>query len=150
MVAMATRYVPAVHIQTRIFVAALFWSGIGVMLLGRGVLAVVGSGHEWWLVAALLLGCIKSRLILDRVVRRNMERLRALDGARCIGGIYSVKTWLLVVAMIVLGRGLRMSPLPLWITGLIYATVGSGLFWSSRVGWRAWRRGGDDEVGNDD
>jgi hypothetical protein len=146
---MATRFVPAAQIRTRIFVAALLWSGIGLMLLVRGVLAVSGSGREWWLAAALVLGGLKSRLILDRVVRRNMERLRALDGARCIGGVYSVKTWLLVAAMIVLGRGLRMSPLPLWITGLIYATVGSGLFWSSRVGWTAWLRRGPDEVVND-
>lgn len=118
------------------------------MLLVRGVLAVSGTGREWWLAAALLLGGLKSRLVLDRVVRRNMERLRALDGARCLGGVYSAKTWLLVAAMILLGRGLRMSPLPVWITGLIYATVGSGLFWSSRVGWGNWLRGGDDEVGN--
>lgn len=146
---MAPRFVPAAQVRTRIFVAALLWSGIGVMLLGRGVLAVSGTGREWWLAAALLLGGLKSRLVLDRVVRRNMERLRALDGARCLGGVYSAKTWLLVAAMILFGRGLRMSPLPVWITGLIYVTVGSGLFWSSRVGWGNWLRGGDDEVGND-
>ena len=145
---MATRFVPSAQVQTRIFVAALLWSGIGAMLLVRGVLAVSGTGREWWLVAALLLGGLKSRLVLDRVVRRNVGRLCALDGARCVGGVYSAKTWLLVAAMILLGRGLRMSPVPVWITGLIYATVGSGLFWSSRVGWRVWRRGGDDEVGN--
>lgn len=149
MVAMATLFIPAARVQTRVFVAALLWSGIGAMLLVRGVLAVSGSGREWWLVPALLLGGLKSRLVLDRVVRRNMERLRALDGARCIGGVYSVKTWLLVAAMIVLGRGLRMAPLPLWITGLIYAIVGSGLFWSSRVGWLAWRQVGDDEGDSD-
>ena len=146
---MATRFVPAAQVQTRIFIAALLWSGIGVMLLVRGILAVFGSGFEWWLVASVLLGGLKSRLVLDRVVRRNMARLRALDGARCIGGVYSAKTWLLVAAMIALGRGLRLSPVPVWITGLIYATVGSGLFWSSRVGWSTWRQGGVDEVGND-
>ncbi len=136
---MASRFVPAAQVKTRIFIAALLWSGIGAMLLVRGVLAISGSGLEWWLLAALLFGYLKSRLVLDRVVRRNMARLSLLDGSRCLGGVYSAKTWLLVAAMIALGRGLRMSPVPVWITGLIYATVGSGLFWSSRVGWRAWR-----------
>lgn len=146
---MATRFVPAAQVRTRILVAALLWSGIGLMLLARGVLALSGSGREWWLAAALLLGVLKSRLVLDRVVSRNMARLRRLDGARCLGGVYSVQTWLLVAAMIGLGRGLRMSPVPLWVIGLIYATVGWGLFWSSRVGWNAWLRYGDEEVGND-
>lgn len=139
---MAARFVPAARVKTRILVAALLWSGIGLMLLVRGVLALAGSGREWWLAAALLLGGLKSRLVLDRVVRRNMLRLRALDGARCIGGVYSVRTWLLVAAMIGLGRALRLSPLPVWWVGLIYATVGWGLFWSSRLGWADWSRPG--------
>jgi len=118
--------------------AAMLWSGIGLMLLVRGVLAVSGSGREIWLALAVLLGSIKSRLVLDKAVLKNMDRLRALDGARCIGGVYSVKTWLLVAAMIALGRGLRASPLPVWLVGLVYVTVGWGLFWSSRQGWRYW------------
>lgn len=140
---MAARFVPAAQVKTRIFVAALLWSGIGGMLLTRGVLAVAGSGREGWLVAALVLGAIKSRLVLDRLVRRNMARLARLDGARCLGGVYSVKTWLMVAGMIGLGRALRLSPLPLWITGLVYVTVGWGLFWSSRVGWVAWLQEGN-------
>lgn len=135
---MAARFVPAAQVKTRIWVAALLWSGIGGMLLIRGVLAVSGSGREGWLAAALLFGGLKSRLILDRLVRRNMARLRKLDGARCLGGIYSAKTWLMVAGMIGLGRALRLSPLPAWITGLLYVTVGWALFWSSRVGWITW------------
>jgi hypothetical protein len=134
------RYVPAAQVKTRILLAAMLWSGIGLMLLTRGVLALSGSGQEIWLGAAVLLGTIKSRLVLDRVVLKNMARLRGLDGDRCIGGVYSVKTWLLVAAMIVMGRLLRASPLPVWLIGLIYATVGWALFWSSRRGWGAWRQ----------
>lgn len=146
---MATLFVPIAQVKTRIFVAALLWSGIGGMLLTRGVLAVSGSGREGWLVAAVILGAIKSRLVLDRLVRRNMARLHSLDGARCLGGVYSAKTWLMVVGMIVLGRALRLSPLLPWITGLVYVTVGWGLFWSSRVGWMAWLAlGNDDGNGN--
>jgi len=145
---MVTRFVPAVQVKTRIFVAALLWSGIGGMLMTRGVLAVSGSGREMWLAAAIVLGGIKSRLVLDRLVRRNMLRLGKLDGARCLGGVYSAKTWLMVAGMIILGRALRLSPVPVWITGLIYMTVGWGLFWSSRVGWVAWFRFGREDEGN--
>lgn len=134
------RFVPAAQVKTRILLAALLWTGIGLMLLTRGVLAVSGSGREIWLAVAVLLGTIKSRLVLDRAVVKNMVRLQGLDGARCIGGVYSVKTWLLVAAMIATGRLLRASPLPVWLVGLIYATVGWALFWSSRRGWSAWRQ----------
>jgi hypothetical protein len=134
------RFVPAAQVNTRILLATLLWSGIGLMLLTRGVLTLSGSGREWWLGLAVLLGTLKSRLVLDRVVLENMTRLRGLDGDRCIGGVYSVKTWLLVAAMIVLGRLLRLSPLPVWLIGLLYVTVGWALFWSSRLGWSAWRQ----------
>ncbi len=134
------RFVPAAQVKTRILLAALLWSGIGLMLLTRGVLALSGSGREIWLGLAVLLGTIKSRLVLDRVVLKNMARLRGLDGDRCIGGVYSIKTWLLVAGMIVMGRLLRASPLPIWLIGLIYATVGWALFWSSRRGWSSWRQ----------
>jgi len=145
---MVSRFVPAAQVKTRIFVAALLWSGIGAMLMVRGLLAVSGSGREIWLAAAIVLGGIKSRLVLDRLVRRNMLRLAKLDGARCLGGVYSAKTWLMVAAMIGLGRALRLSPVPIWITGLIYMTVGWGLFWSSRVGWVSWHRFDRDHDGN--
>jgi hypothetical protein len=68
-----------------------------------------------------------------------MSRLRELNGQRCIGGVYSVKTWLLVAVMIALGSVLRASPLPVWLIGWVYVLVGWALFWSSRQGWRAWR-----------
>jgi len=136
------RFVPAAQVKTRILLASLLWSGIGLMLLTRGVLALSGSGREVWLGLAVLVGTIKSRLVLDRAVLKNMARLRGLDGDRCIGGVYSVKTWLLVAAMIILGRLLRASSLPVWLVGLIYATVGWALFWSSRRGWSAWRQYG--------
>ena len=132
-------FVPAVKAKTRILLAALLWSGIGAMLLIRGVLAFAGTGRDWWLAVAVLLGTIKSRLVLDRVVLKNMSRLRALNGQRCIGGVYSVKTWLLVAVMIALGSVLRASPLPVWLIGWVYVLVGWALFWSSRQGWRAWR-----------
>jgi len=145
---MATRFVPAAQVKTRIFFSALLWSGIGVMLMTRGVLAVFGSGREIWLAGAIVLGGLKSRLVLDCLVRRNMLRLGKLDGARCLGGVYSAKTWLMVAGMILLGRLLRQSSVPLWITGLGYMTVGWGLFWSSRVGWVEWARFGPDTGGN--
>ena len=129
------RFKPNVSIKTRIFLAALLWSCIGLMLMWRGGHAVVGTGREWLLMIALLVGTFKSWAVLDRVAVKNMTRIFDKGEYSCLGGVYSWKTWLLVAAMIVLGRFLRASSLQVWLVGLIYVTVGWSLFWSSRKVW---------------
>ena len=119
--------------------AALLWSCIGLMLMWRGGHAVVGTGMEWLLSISLLAGTLKSWAVLDRVAVKNMNRIFAKDEYSCLGGIYSWKTWLLVVAMIIFGRLLRASSLQVWLVGLIYVTVGWSLFWSSRKVWMGLR-----------
>ena len=126
---------PNASLKTRIFLAALLWSCIGLMLIGRGVLAIVGTGHEWLIPVALLLGLAKSLAILDRVAVKNMVRIFEKGEYSCLGGIYSWKTWGLVAVMIVAGKLLRSSPLPVWLVGALYVAVGWGLFWSSRKVW---------------
>lgn len=132
---MIARFKPNVSVKTRIFLAALLWSCIGLMLLWRGGNAVVGSGREWLLLVALLVGSFKSWAILDRVAVKNMTRIFDKGEYSCMGGVYSWKTWLLVVVMIVFGRLLRASSMQVWLVGLIYVTVGWSLFWSSRKVW---------------
>jgi hypothetical protein len=133
------RFKPDAPLKTRIFMAALLWSCIGLMLMGRGGYALFGAEREWLLLIALLAGTGKSRAILDRVAEKNMNRILAKGESSCLGGIYSWKTWLLVLAMILFGRLLRASPLPVWLVGLIYVTVGWSLLWSSRKVWHRLR-----------
>jgi hypothetical protein len=130
-----TKLKPDASLKTRIFMAALLWSLIGLMLIGRGTMAIVNTGHEWLVLVALLVGAGKSWAILDRVAVKNMVRIFEKGEYSCLGGIYSWKTWLLVVAMIILGKLLRSSPLPVWLVGSIYVAVGWSLFWSSRKVW---------------
>ncbi|MEN8134714.1 MAG: hypothetical protein ABFS18_04150 [Thermodesulfobacteriota bacterium] len=130
---------PNVSVKTRIFLAALLWSCIGLLLLWRGSNAVVGTGREWLLLISLLVGTFKSWAVLDRVAVKNMIRIFEKGEYSCLGGVYSWKTWLLVVVMIVSGRLLRASSLQAWLVGLIYVTVGWSLFWSSRKVWVSWR-----------
>lgn len=119
--------------------AALLWTCIGLMLMWRGGNAVIGTDKEWLLLIALLVGTFKSLKVLDRIAIKNMNRILAQEEYSCLGGIYSWKTWLLIAGMIVLGRLLRASSLPVWLVGLIYVTVGWSLFLSSRVVWQRLR-----------
>jgi hypothetical protein len=88
----------------------------------------------------LVLGTAKTFFILDRVALKNVHRIKEFEAKVCIGSVYSWKTWILVAAMIVLGRFLRTTVLPGEIVGLIYTAVGWALMLASRLMWREWKR----------
>ena len=119
--------------------AALLWSLIGLMLIARGVLATIGTGYEWLIAIAAIIGVAKSLAVLDRVAVKNMVRIFEKGEYSCLGGVYSWKTWLLVATMVIIGKLLRSSSLPTWLVGTIYVAVGWSLLWSSRKAWAGLR-----------
>ena len=123
---------------SHLFLAAALWTLIGSGLLIRGTIWLAAVERSWITLPAVALGCLKSLFILDKSAKTSIERIRQLKDGSCLGGVYSLKTWALVVIMIMLGYLLRRSPLPLEINGFIYITVGWSLVLSSRLGWRAW------------
>lgn len=134
------RYKPGVTVRTHLFVAALIWSVVGFFLLTNGFVLISLKGHYLYGLAGLLLGTAKTFIILDRVARKNVRRILEFEDNVCIGSVYSWKTWLLVAAMIGLGRFLRTTVLPGEVVGLIYAAVGWALMLASRVMWLEWKR----------
>lgn len=110
-------------------------------------MALISVGTVWlWTtelriplaLAAIFLGFVKARLVLRRSARKVADRIERRGDGRCIGGFLSWKTWLLVLAMILLGRALRASPLPVSIRGAVYAAVGVALLTASHLLWTRW------------
>ena len=134
------RYKPGVSVRTHLFLAAFIWSVVGFFLLTFGLGLTLVPGRIWFAVAGLVLGTVKTFFILDRVARKNMKRIREFKDKACIGSVYSWKTWLLVAAMILLGRYLRTSVLPGQVVGLLYTAVGWALMLASRLMWLEWKR----------
>ena len=134
------RYKPGVSVRTHLFLAALIWSVVGFFLLTNGIVLISLKGHFWYAVVGLILGTVKTFFILDRVARKNVKRIEEFEDKVCIGSVYSWKTWLLVAAMIVLGRFLRTTVLPGEVVGLIYTAVGWALMLASRLMWQKWKR----------
>jgi hypothetical protein len=89
---------------------------------------------------AILLGFLKSHFILDKTAAKSINRILLFDDGTCLGAVYSKATWMLVLAMMGMGILLRHSSLPRPLLGIIYVTIGWALLWSSRNGWRAWRK----------
>lgn len=132
------RLKPGVSKKTHLFSAALLWSFIGALLVLRAGIWLIEENNGIYIAPAILIGTLKSLFILDKSARKSIDRILLLDDGSCLGAVYSVKTWLLVMGMMLFGYILRHSSLPMEIIGFVYIAIGWALFFSSRTGWKAW------------
>jgi len=134
------KYKPGVSIRTHLLLGALIWTVVGFFLLTNGFVLVSLENHLWYGLIGLLLGTAKAFFVLDRMARKNIKRIKEFEDKICFGSVYSLKTWVMVAAMIVLGRFLRTTVLPGEIIGLVYTAVGWALMLASRLMWIEWNR----------
>lgn len=129
---------PGVPRRIHLLLAATLWSLIGIMLVFRGVSWLSAVGRLWIMAPALIAGTIKSLFILDNTARKGVQRILEMVDGTCLGAVYSLRTWLLVLLMIGAGMVLRHSGLPKELLGGLYVAIGWALFFSSRHAWLAW------------
>jgi len=143
------RYKPAASSRQQLLLAAALWSVVGAMLFAFGTMWVLDGGDKgisvFILLVAVGLGLVKYFLILDRTAKTIADRILQRGDDRCVGGFFSLRTWGLVVCMMLLGRLLRGTSVPLHLLGLIYAAVGIGLLVSGRTIWLTWKEYGEAE-----
>ncbi len=107
------------------------------MLLRGGRVLVLGN-HYLMLAAAVVLGCIKGVLVLRRSAEKNIARILDKRDGICLGGVFSVQTWGLILLMVVMGKLLRAAGFP-QLYGFIVSGVGVGLLLASRIIWQEWK-----------
>ncbi len=137
------RLTPRTFPRTRLLIAAATWSTVGFFLTLKGInlfregscgLALTS------IVAGTIMGMLKSRFILDRVAGTIVLHIGSKPSRACLGGFFSLRNWVLIVVMIVAGRTLGALPFDTTIKTSIYVMVGTGLVYSSRLLWNAWKR----------
>jgi hypothetical protein len=136
------RHKPAADVSMHLMVAGLMWTlvGAGLVVCGAKWLIEGSSGAAAWLAgAALAVGILKSRLVLDRQALKVVGRIRERGDGRCLGGFMSWGTWALVLMMIAVGRLFRGTGLSGTVVGPLYLAVGVALLVSSRLSWKEWR-----------
>jgi len=124
--------------QTHLRLAFCLWAAVGFGLLTAGLRWISGSDATTMsvglgLAVALLLGVVKGGLVLPKIARKNIARIHLLPIQSPVYCTFSVKSWALVLLMILIGRGLRAVGLPLFFIGLIYVAVGLALLLGSRT-----------------
>ncbi len=135
------RFKPAVSARTSVLAAALMWTIVGGALAYFGVRWVLAGSMALTavlLAAAVGVGVLKAVYALERSARQAVDRIQQRGDDRCIGGFFSPKAWLFVVAMACLGSFLRGGLLPRPVVGLLYVAVGTGLLLVCRRLWSAW------------
>jgi hypothetical protein len=137
------RWKPRAAGSTQLLLAGALWSVVGALLLGFGAAWTLGAigGAGGWLALGLAgaAGLLKGRFVLDRAARRIADRIAERGDGHCAGGFLSWRSWLLVALMSASGRLLRGGLLPHAVVGPLYAAIGAGLLFSSRIAWRRWR-----------
>jgi len=126
----------------QLLLAGLMWTVVGTALVVVGGSWVLRSPvllTRLLLVAAVVVGVVKSLMVLDRAARKIALRIEARGNGRCVGGFLSWRSWALVAVMAGAGRLLRSGVIALRIVGLLYVAVGIALVLSSRVLWSAFR-----------
>jgi hypothetical protein len=137
-VAVASKFKPAASRKTMLFIAALFWTVVGCGLMVRGVGILLEGDHYFLMATAVCLGTVKAFMVFEKSARKNVVRIQEKEEGSCLGGIFSFKSWLLILVMIAFGRLLRLSGLHLSVYGMVVVAVGWGLFLASRVVWMEW------------
>ena len=134
---------PRVTSQTRLLSAAILWTAIGFFLVAKGVWA---SHLDTWhtsvlsLAFGLAFGLLKSRIVFDRVACKIIAHIGSKPQRACLGGLFSLRNWVLIFVMAIFGKTIGALPINAGLKSAIYVMVGSGLGYSSRLLWRAWRK----------
>jgi hypothetical protein len=135
-----SKFKPNASRSVHLFVAASLWTVVGLSLMSRGVVWLNSIGQLWVVLPALVIGTGKAFFLFDRSAKKNINRIIATRDGKCLGGVYSVKTWLMVLLMMTAGCLMRHSSLPKEFLGLFYVSIGWGLLFSSRNAWFAWKQ----------
>jgi hypothetical protein len=125
--------------QALLFLAALTWLVVGTALVFKG-----GQILAWspaWLGTAFAVGSVKAYFILDKIARRNVQRLQGYSTPVFVGRMFAGRTWAIIAIMIILGRVLRLPGVAPELSGFFSLAVGWGLFVASRLSWQAWLDG---------
>ncbi len=126
---------PAVSRRILLRTAGVLWALVGIWLAIRAFYWFFDGGANIYLLAglALLIGVAKSRLMLNRIVLRNIERIFALSPHKdkiCIFAFQAMHSYLIALLMIMMGIFLRQTHLSHNLLAVIYLAIGSALFLS--------------------
>ena len=95
------------------------------LTLEKGDKALLAAG------SGFLLALLIHHFGFLRIVDKNLGRILPMEGRRCVFSFMPWKSYLLIACMIIMGIGLRHSPIPKAYLSVLYIGIGTALILSS-------------------
>lgn len=133
--------------ETHLKLAFLLWGLVGTGLLIAGGIFLFGGrtmseldpakgtpgiAEGIGLLIALIIGFAKGNFVLPKIAKKNIARIEQLPERSPFYMTFSLKSWLLILVMILIGRTIRFLGAPALIIGVVYVAVGFALALGSR------------------
>jgi hypothetical protein len=114
------------------FLAFVLWVTGGVILSWRGLgfIETVDPPQTTLLIgvgAALIIGMLKGKLILNKSSLRNIQRLQTMPMPQKLIQVYPLRSWILIGLMVGISLSLTLFGLDLFWRGLINLGIGMAL-----------------------
>ncbi len=128
------KWKPGVPKSALLFLAGILWVLVGIMLnsLAYSWLRIERVEH---VLLASGVGFFCSLIIHHfgflRIVDRNLDRILPMEGKRCIFSFMPLKSYFLIIVMVLTGMLLRHSHFPKFYLSILYIGIGTALFLSS-------------------
>lgn len=134
--------------ESHLKLAFLMWALVGTALLFTGGLFLMGNRtmseidpnrgsfgapQAIGLAIGLGLGFVKGNFVLPKIARRNIARIDQLPAESPPYMTFSLKSWMLILSMMLIGTVIRLLGAPPLIRGTIYIAVGLALVMGSRA-----------------
>ncbi len=134
-----SKFKPAVPRSWLMGLAGIVWGAVGVMLcrLALGWLQAAGGREKILLLglgAVLAVGMYLAAF--SRLVGKNLARIENMPAKGCVFAFQPLKSYIIIVFMILLGVGLRRSVLPRPLLAVVYTTIGGALILGAVKYWR--------------
>lgn len=117
--------------------AFALWLLGGLVMIGRGgwfLTHAAGASlalQALIVFAALLIGAAKGKFVLSKTSRRNIERLDALTEPQRPIHVYSIRSWMMILLMVMISASLTVFQASELLRGAVNLGIGAALIISS-------------------
>jgi len=128
------QYKPAVTKTILLFLAAIVWECVGIMLLFVAFLWLsAASKIDIYLYsgAGIMLALFVHHFGFLKIVDKNLERILQMNGKRCMFSFIPWKSYLIIIVMVTMGALLRHSMISKKYLAILYIGIGLALILSS-------------------
>ncbi len=128
------KYNPAVGKHWHIALAGTTWAGVGVLLCrySYGWLSPIDPARALVFASVgLAIALVVYRFGMSRISLKNLNRLTAFEGKKCLFGFLTWKSYANIAVMVTMGVTLRHSAVPKDYLSLVYTSMGGSLLLGS-------------------